>query len=155
MSDNWEMRRVSTSEEVFEVITKRLPQPVGIVLFGADCDSKDEAYMECVERIPNLATGYGSEGNISLHTAKQPLSDGRSVLTVMSGSSSGMHEERRNVIRTLRELGAKSVVGIYAEAEADPNLYRSVAEFQALCAQLRWISGCPPTAEGLDLFLIR
>lgn len=152
---NWEMRRVSTSEEIFEVITKKLPQPVGIVVFGADCGLKDETYMECEERIPNLATGYGGKGSMPLRAAKQPLSDGRSVLTVMHGNSSGVHKERHDVVTALRELGAKSVVGIYAKAKADPNLCRSVAEFQALCAQVQRLAKCPPTAEGLDLFLTR
>lgn len=113
MDEKWRIGRVSTPERIFEKIITEMAQPVGIVLIGADCDLKDEVFMTCVECIPNLATGYGGKGNLSLRGAKRPLGEGRSVLTVMHGMSSGYPKERLQVVEALRDLGAKTVVGIY------------------------------------------
>lgn len=44
MNQKWKTVAVSTPEETFDKIKKELPQPVGIVLFGADCDFKNEVY---------------------------------------------------------------------------------------------------------------
>ncbi len=138
------------------MITKELPQPVGIVVFGADCDLKDEVYMECVERIPNFATGYGGKGDsMPLRAAMQPLSEGRSVITMMHGDSSGVPRERNEVVAALRRLGAKSVVGIYTKTEARTDNCENVADFHTLCTQCQRLANHPPTTEGLDLFLIR
>lgn len=84
MNQRWEIDRVSTPERIFDKINNEMPRPVGIILVGADCDLKDDAYMRCVEQISNLATGYGGKtGNIALRGAKRPFSEGRNVLMVM------------------------------------------------------------------------
>ncbi len=153
MDEKWRVGRVSTPECIFDKISTRMAQPVGIILIGADCDLKDEVFMTCVERIPNLATGYGGKGNLSLRGAKRPLGEGRSVLTVMYGDSSGHLKERRDVVEALRDLGAKTVVGIYAKTEASPEQCKNIADFQAMNTQVQRLKNHPPKDEEFDYLI--
>ncbi len=161
MSKKWEIRRVSTTERIFDKIRTEAAQPVGIVLFGADCDLKDEVYMECVEQIPNLATGYGGKtGNIALRGAKRPFTEGRSVLAVLDGDSSAQHEARHQTVTALRDLGAKTLVGIYAEARLRffANEYERTPDVvycqRRINNQILSIEQSNPTADGLDYFIV-
>lgn len=55
MRKKWEIDGVSISEQlVFDKI-KAMAQPVGVVLFGADYELKDEVLMCFQRQIPNLA----------------------------------------------------------------------------------------------------
>lgn len=156
MDEKWRIGRVSTPERIFEKISTEMPQPVGIVLIGADCELKDEVFMTCVEQIPNLAVGYGGKGaNMSLRAAKQPLSEGRSILTVMYGNSSGHQRERGEVVGALRDLGAKTVVGIYAKAEASPDQCKNIADFQAMSTQVQRLNNHQPKDEEFDYLITK
>ena len=42
MKQKWEINRVSTPERIFNKIKLEMARPVGIVLFGADCEFKNE-----------------------------------------------------------------------------------------------------------------
>lgn len=155
MDKKWEIRRVSTSGRIFDKIKEEMAQPVGIVLFGADCDLKDEVYMECVEQIQDLATGYGGKtGNIALRGAKRPFIEGRSVLTVLDGNSSGQHETRHQTVTALRDLGAKTVVGIYAKFHPIWLGDRKISDEEPTNEQAWRLLNHPPTADGLDYFII-
>lgn len=155
MGKKWEIRRISTSERIFDKIKEEMAQPVGIVLFGADCDFKNRVYAECVEQIPNLATGYGGKtGNIALRGAKQPLAKGRSVLVVLDGDSSGRHETRHQTVIALRNLGAKTVVGIYAKLCAIWLGDRGLSDEESTNQQAWELLNHPPTADGLDYFIV-
>ena len=46
MAIRWEINRVSTPEHIFDKLKRRVAQPVGIILFGADCDFKSEIVEE-------------------------------------------------------------------------------------------------------------
>ncbi len=153
----YETRRISTPERTFSKIREEMAQPVAIVLFGADCDTKDEAYMNCVEQIPNLATGYGGKGSLSLRAAKHPLSEGRSVLTVMSGGSSLDHSERHEVVQALRSLGARTVVGMYAKCNLPESSFDGATPTvidSPLKKQVQSLLDSPPTADGLDYLIV-
>lgn len=155
MSKKWEIRRVSTTERIFDKIRTEMAQPVGIVLFGADCDLKDEVYMDCVEQIPNLATGYGGKtGNIALRGAKRPFAEDRSVLVVLDGDSSSQHEARHQTVTALRDLGAKTVVGIYAKFDPIWLGSRRASDEDSTNTQAWALLNHPPTADGLDYFMI-
>lgn len=157
MIQKWEINRVSTSERIFDKINTEMAWPVGIVLFGADCDLKDEVYMNCVEQIPNLATGYGGRGNMSLRAAKQPLSEGRSVLTVMHGDASVDFGSRFQTVTALKEMGAKTVVGIYAKCkmpEEPPSVTSMEIDSPLFIRQVRALLEDPPAAGEFDYLVI-
>lgn len=157
MNQKLEIRRISTPERTFSKISEGMAQPVAIVLFGADCDAKDATYMNCVERIPNLATGYGGKGSMSLRAAKHPLSEGRSVLTVMPGGSSLDHSQRHEVVQALRDLGAKTVVGMYAKCNLPESSFDGATPTvidSPFKKQVRSLLQSPPTADEFDYLII-
>lgn len=155
MEAKWSIGKISTPERIFAKIAQEMPQPVGIVIFGADCDLKDDAYRRCVEQIPNLATGYGGKGNMALRAAKWPLSQGRSVVTVMTENASSHHAERQQVITALQDMGAKSVVGVYAKPSKRPirPLMSSLQDVE-FNKTVSAIEGSNPTADDLSYFVV-
>ncbi len=117
MEENWTLlRQVSRTEEAFAYITKQLPQPVGIILFGADGDLKDDIYQKCVEKIPQLATGYGGKRGSAIRDARKPLGEGRSVLVFLDENSSSSRCQRSHAVMSLRDSGAQTVLGIYVSS---------------------------------------
>ena len=152
----WQTTRISTEFIPFEEINSTLLQPVGIILIGADGDHKDEVERMLIENIKNLAFGYGGKGSLSLRAAKKPLcEDGRPVLTVMFGNKSADHEQRHNTVQALRDLGAASVVCVYADdgnvSIPAPSVMAKLPENeQAFYRDVAQLHSTPPTADGLD-----
>lgn len=157
MSKKWEINRVSTPERIFEKINNEMAQPVGIVLFGADCELKDDVFEECREQIHNLATPGrdGSSHSVVFEMTERGFFGGRNVLLVMSGESSGDHERRHQMITGLKSKGMKSMVGIYAKASRvpiRPLMFRlEKVEFNK---QIATIEQNSPTTDGLDYLLV-
>lgn len=153
----WEISKVSTPGRIFDKITKELPQPVGIILFGADCDLKDEIYVEITKRVPGISIGFGGKAeNLTLPCAKQPFSKGRSVLAVLDGDASGQHKLRHQAVTELKGAGAASVVGIYARhklPEPLPARGRLKGKTAKQTAQIKALLNDPPTPDGLDYLL--
>lgn len=56
MQETWTYSKVSTPERCLEKISKELPWPVGIMIFGADQSLKEEAERLCVKKVPYLIT---------------------------------------------------------------------------------------------------
>ena len=56
MSKKWEIQRVSTPERIFDKIKEEMAQPVGIIIFGADCELKDEVVNKTISSLPGIAT---------------------------------------------------------------------------------------------------
>lgn len=46
MSEKWQINRVSTPERIFDKIQNEMAQPVGVFVFGAGCDFKNEIASE-------------------------------------------------------------------------------------------------------------
>ncbi len=53
----WQINRVSTPERIFDKVQKEMAQPVGVFVFGADCDFKNEIASELWWK--NRRTRYG------------------------------------------------------------------------------------------------
>lgn len=56
MNKKWEVRRVSAPERIFDKIKEEMAQPVGIIIFGADCKLKDEVVNKTISSLPGIAT---------------------------------------------------------------------------------------------------
>jgi len=137
------------------MINNKMAQPVGIVLFGADCELKDEVYRNCVEQVRDLAVGYGGKGSKTLGSAEQAFLEGKNVLTVMRGEPSGDRRLRQRIVMMLRDLGAESVVGIYARAplKSIRTLLPPIEDVEAN-KQITRLMQNPPTAGGLGCPLV-
>lgn len=148
MSTRWEEKRVSTTEEVFAKINS-LPQPVGIVVFGADCELKDDVLMECQRRVSNLASGYRDVISASIICG---FNAGQSIMVAMDSDMSGDRKQRHRIVTTLRDFGAKSVVGIYVKYSPIWLGDKKVTENNIANEQAWALINRPPTADGLDAY---
>lgn len=151
MDKKWEINRVSTPERIFDKINNEMAQPVGIILFGADCELKDDVLMECQRRVLNLAPGYGDVVSASIFCQ---LDAGRNIMIVMDGNMSGDHKQRHRIVTALRDHGAKTIVGIFAKYQPIWLGDKRTAEEDSTNEQAWALINRPPTADGLDYLLV-
>lgn len=156
--ESWEISTESTFEQIVKRIME-LPQPVAIILFGADGDFKTEIFAKFVKAIPRLDYGYEIRSsdptiNDTLVKTKTTFDNDRNVIVLIDGESSCNHRERHQAITTLRKYRAKSVVGIYVRTKPKP-IRPLLSSIETLHSNnhSNLLRQKPPTAEGLD-FLI-
>lgn len=156
MKENWLLTKQVSTEEVLEYLIKEFPQPVGIVLFGTDGDLKTSMYQQCVEKVPRLAIGYGSSHGIAIREVQKPLSENRSVLVTLDEEASKSYPQRNHAVMSLRDFGAKVVLGIYIYPEDDSlpdhltsGLYQPLAQEIANGV----VRGAQPRTNEFDILL--
>ena len=110
----WEDRKRTNDEQVLTMIN-RMKRPVGVVLFGVDCEFKHEVRQMCWGRLREVAEASSREHAMNLERAYRAIQARRNVLVVMPGSQSVWDFKRREIVMALRRLGALSVVGIFAK----------------------------------------
>lgn len=156
MKTKWEISRVSTPERVLEKIKEDLARPVGIILFGVDCDFKKEV-------IKALTTEFGDDlvcdtyvGATTRHM-QQSFEASRNYMIDLNSADSANHDVRHQCVLNLKNFGAKCVVGVYAKARqiskiVVPPLTNATKQTKfnnQICA----IEDSNPTPEGLDYLI--
>lgn len=167
MSKKWEINRVSTSGRIFDKIKTEMVQPVGIVLFGADCDFKNEVVKELTEAL-GLQTSSDSwesdyeHGQCYQKTEahlKYRFGEGQKyAMVILNSDNSAEHEVRHGFVCAIKNAGAASVVGIYVKAtevslpegKKDISMIPKVQLNQHIAA----IEQSNPTADGLDYLIV-
>ncbi len=153
MDKKWEIRRVSTSERIFNKIKEEMAQPVGIVLFGVDCDFKNEVLDAMVEELRGFARYYTKAPDTA--TLVRAIKTNLAVVVTLNSDESSMHSLRHELVKTMRNAGAETVVGIYAKVDKEPirPLVSSLekVEFNKRVAAVEQSN---PTADGLDYFIV-
>lgn len=163
MDKRWVISRVSTPEYIIEKIKTKMAQPVGIVLFGADCDFKNEVVEELIKAF-DLRTGsdswgfdyeYGQCYPKTEDHLKYRFGEGRKVaMVILNSDNSADREVRHGFIRTINNAGGQSVVGIYVEArKASIRPLISNFEYVEFNKQIAAIERSNPTADDLDYLI--
>lgn len=158
----WEIDGVSKSEKaVIELLSgDTYAHPMGVVVFGADSGLKTKAYKRLRGKIAGkqvLGIDHsGIDGYVGQVGAA--FRRGDSVIVCFPGedsvhSGSVFHLERR-----LTQLGAKSVVAVYAAAVKGDSpdyayLDRSGLSYAKYIRQLEKLAADPPTYGGVDGFI--
>ena len=154
MNKKWEIRRVSTPERIFNKIKEEMAQPVGIVLFGADCEFKNEVIEAFLAR---FGRGLVWDYYRSTTTARieAVFRIGESFIIMLDSNESADHNVRHRLVQNLRNLGAKTAVGIYVKATKEPiRPLMSSLEKVEFNKQITAIEQSNPTADGLDYFIV-
>lgn len=153
----WEVRRVSTPERIFDKIKTEMPQPVGIVLFGADGDFKNKVLDTMVEALRGFADYYTAETPPCTDTLIRAFDRHSAVAVMLNSEASSMHDLRHELVKVMRNVGAKTVVGIYAKSDLPKLSFgRSAATVidSPFRKQVRSLIDDPPTAEDFDYFIV-
>ncbi len=145
--------RVCTLEEALKTVREDLPQPVGIVLFGADCEFKSKVVAIMVRELGAFNSHYYFScpdcASLSDVLRKYPAE-----VVIMDSDESGMHDLRHELVKTMRNAGAKTVVGIYAKVDKVPvRPLMSSLEKVEFNKQITAIKQSNPNAEGLDYYI--
>lgn len=110
----WESRKSIIDSQVFETIN-RMARPVGIVLFGVECELKHETRLMCWRKIRKLMDGSSRESLMNLERAYRAIRARKNVLVVMPEEASVWERYREDVAKALERLGANQVVGIFVK----------------------------------------
>lgn len=106
--------KVSTSEEVLEQI-KKLPRPVCIVVFGADCGLKN--YV--LEILKNTFLEMRELKNyVPTHLPKEEFfRKNQMTQVILSPIAASMYRLRHNYMQAIRSKGVRSIAQIYVWPE--------------------------------------
>lgn len=113
MQDKWEINRVSTPERIIRKIKEGMAQPVGIILFGVDCDFKNEVLEMLVEELPGFYHLRITRAVVLINAFKERYNE---TLIVLNTDESVVKGLRQGLAEAMSDVGAKTVVGIYARA---------------------------------------
>lgn len=145
MSAKWESHRVRTAEEIFaEINTSR---PVGIVIFGPDCEFKKQITSD-VQRVTGALQldyyhCYGGSGLAKWKNALfAAMQDDYPVCMVLSGEASASRQVRNLVVQQMQSVGIEKIFGIHVVGEAPFDSRRQEVVRDELSLN-------PPTIEGL------
>lgn len=144
----WERLKVSTLEEVLELINTTTPHPVGIIVFGADCELKSKV-LEQLQAGLNHAKVF--RGAPTAHQIVELLRSCGAGIVILSSMESANHRTRHECVTMMKKLGATAVIGIYADARPQLTQGQMTApDFQLMNDTIKRLQENRPTAEGLD-----
>lgn len=141
----WEIDRVSTPDRIFQKINAEMVHPIGILIFGADCDFKNQVTDEFTANIDHNVFGFSYE--TSILKCKFLLKSEMNLIIVLNSDDSCCHLVRHSLVKSLQNFGAKTVVGVFVDP-CGP-LHESKAE-----AARQTLNETPPTADGLDYLIV-
>ena len=114
MDKRWEESRVSRPGHIFGRIKTEYSQPVGIIVFGVDCDFKQEVVEEAEKWLAGLYCYRGVPSKAILMDAFK-RNHYPSVAVILNTEDSCSVQLRHQIVEMMQEAGAMSTVGIYAK----------------------------------------
>lgn len=146
MSDiKWEIDRVSTPDRIFQKINAEMVHPIGILIFGADCDFKNQVTDEFTANIDHNVLGFSYETSVS--KCEFLLKSEMNLIMVLDSDDSCCHLVRHSLAKSLQDRGAKAVIGVFADPCGSLHEPRAEAARQTL-------TETPPTADGLNYLIV-
>ncbi len=154
MNQRWEINRVSTPERILDKIKTEMAQPVGIVIIGADSDFKNEIVEQMMSKLQGFTCCFTkTPDTVAIIKALRH----RAMAVVLDSVESGMHDLRHELVKVMRNAGAKTVVGFYVKAQMPQPLpgrgFMSRPDLKLLRKTIQQLEANPPTADGLDYFI--
>lgn len=145
----WKETRVSTPEQIFGEIKTKVAQPVGIILFGADCDFKRAVLHIMLEKLQGRVYCFADvPDDDALMSALQEYPV---VVAMLDSDKSGKGEARRALIEKMYRFGARTVVGVYAKINAPQPLpghgFIGRPELKRLSDEALALKADPPTND--------
>lgn len=153
MDTKWEINRVSTRERIFSKIKTEMPQPVGIMIFGADGELKEQVVRSFTNALQGFATFHSGAPDTATLVAM--FEAHRPAVVTLNADESSSHSLRHELVKVMQNAGAASVVGVYAKAR--PHQIRPLAsskESVQLNKQIAAIERSQPSADGLDYLVV-
>lgn len=166
MNEKWEIRRVSTSERIFDKIKTEVSLPVGIMLFGADCEFKNKIINELICKFDLVDQGCIDPWDLDYEHSDCFLKTRDHLLyrfeagklfnlVILDSDSSADHEIRHGFVKAMQDAGAKTLVGIYTKVNKEPiRPLMSSLEKVELNKQITAIEQSNPSADGLDYLIV-
>lgn len=151
----WEIDgKVSTPESIFGEIKAEMARPVGIVVYGADCELKEKVVGAVIGSLPGLAT---SNNAAPTPTLVKYIQNNDMVAIILTPEEAAIHGLRHELVKVMRNAGANSMVGIYAKCRKPaplPGRGFLKPKVAGLAKQIAAIERSNPNADGLEHFVV-
>lgn len=154
MSEKWQIYRVSTPERIFDKIQNEMAQPVGVFVFGADCDFKNEIANELTAKLEATVGGVPTTRQIvdSVYSQKSV------AVAVFDAEASAFCELRHDCVSAMRRAGFKTIVGVYVKcAKLKPLPARGFMKKSCraeINRQIDALERTPPTSDEVDYLIV-
>lgn len=148
--------KVSTPENIFSQINTEIPQPVGIILSGADCDFKNEVSDTLTQGLRRFIV-ISDDVPSYRDAIAEKFQEYSIVAITIEGDDSHKHALRRAFVTEMQKAGTKTVIGIYAKCNKPaplPGRGFLKSKTARLAKQITAIEQSNPTADDLDYFIV-
>lgn len=157
MSERWQINRVSTPERIFDKIRNEMAQPVGVLIFGADCDFKNEIANELIANFAGAKTILDDTPStkqiVDFIHSKQSV-----MVAIFDAWSSASHDLRHECVKVMQRAGFETVIGVYVRcAKLEPLPARGFmrkSRRAEVNQQIEVLEKAPPTPDGLDYLIV-
>ena len=154
---SWDISIISTFKEIFAEINW-LRAPVGIILFGADSEFKEQVRKKFSSNVVGLteigyATVSASEGDST--NAPYILRAWNNLIT-LPGDYSADHTRRHEAVEYLSKAGAKVLIGVYVKHKpiCEDTTTHPVKAISKFNKQVNALLKNPPTVDGLNHLIV-
>ena len=148
-------------EEALAEINHDFYRPLSVVIFGADSGLKAKTYKGFRRQLLGGPLSFDRHGLSPTYHGKVKtfFHEGRPVLVCMSGDDSMRHGARHKLVKQLRALGSRTIVGVYVEVDRSDKIDFSAIDNSGLThpayyRQIDKFRQDPPTADGLNFYLV-
>lgn len=157
MKQKGEERKVSMPEEVLARILVQIKtdvsRPVGIILFGFDCDFKNWVVEKFMQGLESFACFHTNA--LDTVALSQLLKEQSKIFTIVNSHDSANADLLESMIETMRDSGVQSVVGIYVQADRSAVVgSRPLQAKMRMMDRIRRIERSKPAEHSFDEFFI-
>ena len=154
---SWDISIISTFKEIFAEINW-LRAPVGIILFGADSEFKEQVRKKFSGNVVGLTEiGYTAVSASEGDSANTPyILRAWNNLITLSGDYSADHTRRHEAVEYLRTAGAKVLIGVYVKHKpiCEDTTTHPVEAISKFNKQVNALLKNPPTVDGLNHLIV-
>lgn len=152
MSRKWEMKEVSTPEQIFDKVKTEMERPVGIVIFGADDSFSNEVLSDVMGILQGNARYYAKKVDASALT--QAFKIHSTVVALLDPKISSNKSKRREFVQLMQTSGARTLIGIHAKVRKMPMMHLEYgAEAAEMNHRISTIKRSDPASDGYDYFI--
>ena len=156
----WEMNGVSIEQEEMLEELKHQPLPLGILVFGADSGLKAKVYQLLRRKMggPMSFDRMSLDGYIG--QVRMTFKNDRPVLVCLRGDESIHHGSYQQLARRLRNLGARTIIGVFVKAhrcdDIDFAFVENEASFDHMVYhhQIKKLLSDPPVLDDFNCAII-
>ena len=156
----WEINGVSIEQEEMLEELKHQPLPLGVIVFGADSGLKARVYQLLRRKLGEPLFFDRISLDCYVGQIKMAFKHGRPVIVCMCGDDSIHHGSIQQLANRLKNLGARTIVGVYVKVTRRDDIDFAVLEreadfgYRVYCRQIKKLATDPPALDNFGCAIV-